>query len=68
MDINIKINLDWASYEDDISTAIKNAVMDAVRVEARKHVKDIRCAVASIMKKREKELVARAMTALDKEK
>lgn len=66
MKLDISLDLEWPSYEDDISACIKQAILDEMSKEARKQAKGLRVKVAAELKKNEKALVERAMTALGK--
>ena len=63
METQINIKLEWPSFRDDVSDAISDEILSAVRVEARKHSKAIREAVAKALDSRKKDLIAKAVDA-----
>jgi len=68
-EIKLKVEVDlsgWA-YEEEISSAVKEAILSEVRIAARKAAKDVRVAVESALLKKRKVLVERALKAVEGE-
>ena len=61
MNINIQVNLDWPSYEDDINEVIKQTILEDVRKEVKKQTEHLRAAIAKQLLSKQKELIDRAI-------
>ena len=63
-EIKIALNFDWKSYEDDISEAVKCAILNEVAIEARKTAKVVRDAVAKELQRKHKKLIEKAIDSI----
>lgn len=57
MNVEISVDLQWPSYEEDIEQAIKEEVISQVKVETRRQSKLIREAVAKKLMKNQEKIV-----------
>ncbi len=60
----VTVSLDWPTYEEDISSAIRDEVLNEVRKEVRKQSAALRDEVAKALKGRQEELVKKAISAM----
>jgi D-ribose pyranose/furanose isomerase RbsD len=61
MKLDLSIDLGWPSYEDDIAQAVRDEVIAQVRLEVRKHSKQLRAEVEKQLTKDVKAVVDSAM-------
>lgn len=64
--MEIKISLDYPSYEEDISRAIYDEIMRQVQDEVRLRSKPLRKAIAEAMLKDQQKLINMAMSSMKK--
>lgn len=63
--LTVSIDLDWPTYEEELSACIKDAILTEVRKEVKALSGELRAEVAKQLRGRQEELVKRALKAMD---
>ncbi len=64
--INIQLNLDWETYEEDIQSEIKGAILAEIRKETVQFAKGLRECVRKQLIERQQEWIDKTITELNK--